>query len=129
MTGVELIVAALAAGASAGLTDTASSAVREACDGLREAIRVRLAARGDATADGNEALDVLDASEVEPGVWEARLRAALTAADADSDEGILAAARSLLKAAGHTTGAYVVDASQAKGVQVGDHNTQTNTFN
>jgi hypothetical protein len=125
MAGVDLIVAALAAGASAGLTDAASSAIRDTYTSLREAVRQRLA------DDGDESRNVLEASEVEPGVWEGRLRAVLEETGADGDVQILSAARSLLSAlevTGRLTGTHVVDASQAKGVQVGDHNTQTNTF-
>ncbi|NUK02571.1 hypothetical protein HRW23_29335 [Streptomyces lunaelactis] len=126
MTGVELVVAALAAGASAGLTDTASSAIRDTYAGLREAVRRRLAARGEGSAR------ILEASEVEPGVWQAQLSEVLSASGADRDEEILATARSLLRdlgVAGSYAGANVVDAREAKGVQVGDDNTQTNTFN
>jgi len=43
MTGVELIVAALAAGAAAGLTEATSGAIRDAYVGLRDAVRRRLA--------------------------------------------------------------------------------------
>ncbi|NXY97751.1 hypothetical protein HYE82_25920 [Streptomyces sp. BR123] len=118
MTGVELVVAALAAGASAGLTDTASSAVRDAYGALREAVRHRLSARG---------VEVLDDEEAEPDVREARLREELTASGVDRDRELLAAAENLwvLVRPGST---YQVDARGAKGVQVGDHSTQTNTF-
>jgi hypothetical protein len=34
----------------------------------------------------------------------------------------------LLDAAGRQSGKYLVDLRGAQGVQVGDHNTQTNTF-
>ncbi|MFD7553811.1 MULTISPECIES: hypothetical protein [unclassified Streptomyces] len=126
MAGVELVVAALAAGASAGLTDTASSAVRDAYAGLREAVRRRLATRsGDSTR-------ILEANEAEPGVWQARLSELLSISGVDQDEEILSAARSLLQdlgGVGDQTGVNVVDAREAKGVQVGDCNTQTNTFN
>ncbi|MFI5749885.1 hypothetical protein ACIBBE_29045 [Streptomyces sp. NPDC051644] len=134
MTGVELVVAALAAGASAGLTDTASSAVRDTYTGLREAVRRRLFARGEDSAQVLEACDaqVLEASEDEPGVWQARLGELLSASGADEDPEILAAARSLLRelgVSGRHDPTHVVDAREAQGVQVGDHNTQTNTFN
>ncbi|MFC5034856.1 hypothetical protein ACQFX6_37815 [Streptomyces sp. DSM 41987] len=122
MSGVDLVMAALAAGASAGLTDTASSAVRDGYAGLREAVRRRLA------AGGGDGARVLDAREVEPGVWEARLRERLAATGADQDAEILVAARLLLRDLG-VAGANVVDARDAKGVQIGDNNTQTNTFN
>lgn len=119
MTGVELVMAALAAGASAGLTGTANSAVRDAYDSLREAVRRRLSARGE---------EVLDAEQVEPDVWEARLREELTACGADRDQELLTVAENLW-ALVRPAGKYQVDARGAKGVQVGDHANQTNTYN
>ncbi|MFG3054178.1 hypothetical protein ACGFZP_24925 [Kitasatospora sp. NPDC048239] len=127
MTGVELVTAALAAGASAGLTDTASSAVRDAYGTLREAVRRRVSAPGE---------EALDAGPAEPEAWEARLREELTASGADLDQELLAAAEALLALVGPRgryrsgpRGRYQVDARGAKGVQVGDHSTQTITFN
>ncbi|MFH8520393.1 hypothetical protein ACH4CE_36070 [Streptomyces gelaticus] len=125
---MDLIVAALAAGASAGLTDAASGAVGDAYGSLRTAVRRRL--RGGADGE-NEALDVLDAGDVESEIWEARLRRALTQADAESDGALVSAARTLLEELQSTVplkGTCVVNASHAQGTQVGDHNSQTNTF-
>ncbi|MER5639415.1 hypothetical protein ABT095_20960 [Kitasatospora sp. NPDC002227] len=82
---MELVVAALTAGASAGLTETASSAVRDAYAGLREAVRRRLARRSE-----DDAL-VLAAHEAEPGVWEARLARVAARADDLRQAGELAA--------------------------------------
>ncbi|MDR7275714.1 hypothetical protein [Catenuloplanes atrovinosus] len=115
MTAIELIAAALAAGAGAGLTQTASDTVRDAYAGLKDLLRRRL---------GDRAVPALEADETEPGVWQARLGDALTSSGAAGDEQVVAAARRLLD----LTGKYQVDAREAKGVQVGDHNTQTNTF-
>ncbi|MDX3231864.1 hypothetical protein [Streptomyces sp. ME19-01-6] len=132
MNGVELVLAALSAGAAAGLTDTASSAVREAYAGLRELVRLRLAARGEGGVRVLEAGESGEAGEVGSDAWRDRLRELLVAVGIDSDEEILAAARSLLRDIGLAEprdGAGFVDARQAKGVQIGDHNTQTNTFN
>jgi hypothetical protein len=126
MNGVELVVAALAAAASAGVTDTASSAIRDAYTGLRESVPRRLAARREDSAR------ILEVSEVEPAVWQARLSELLSATGVDQDEEIVAAARSLLQdlsVAGQQARVSLVDAREARGVQVGDHNSQTNTFN
>ncbi|MFC8451074.1 hypothetical protein [Kitasatospora sp. NPDC057223] len=118
MSGVELVVAALAAGTSAGLTDTVSSAVRDAYGALRAAALRRLPGGG---------AELLDAEQVEPDVWEARLREELTASGADRDRELLALAENLLALLG-SGGKYRVDARGAKGVQIGDHNTQTVNF-
>jgi hypothetical protein len=125
VSGLELVVAALVAGASAGLTDTASSAVRDAYAGLREAVHRRLAARSD------DDVRVLDANDMEPEAWQARLSDVLSAGGVDRDEEVLAAARSLLQeleTAGQQPRLNIVDAREAQGTQIGDHNTQTNTF-
>ncbi|MEU8319761.1 hypothetical protein AB0C33_15470 [Nonomuraea sp. NPDC048881] len=124
MTGVELIAAALAAGAGAGVSGAASAAVEDAYAGLRDMLRRRLFGR-------QQAEHALDAEETEPGVWEARLGRDLTETGADQDEELLATAFALLSLvdrAGGASGRYHVDARQAQGVQIGDQNTQHNTF-
>jgi hypothetical protein len=71
---------------------------------------------------------VLDGHEATPEQWQA----ALTRAGAGGDDEVVAAAQrlmTLVDPAGARVGRYVVDASNAKGVQVGDNNTQHNTFN
>lgn len=90
MPAVEVIVAALAAGAGAGLTDTASTAVRDAYAGLKDLLKRRV---GD---HDEQAMQALEADETEPGVWQARIGDALTASGVASDEEVLAAARRLL---------------------------------
>jgi hypothetical protein len=123
VSGVEVIVAALVAGAVAGSSEVARTVVVDAYAALKDLLRGRLAGRP-------EAQQALDAHEVEPGRWRAVLGEALTASGADADEQVLVAARRLLAVADPdgTRGKYQVDASHARGVQVGDHNTQTNTF-
>jgi hypothetical protein len=88
MSAVEVIAAALAAGAGAGLQDTASAAVRDAYTGLKDLLKRRV---GD-----QQAALALDANETEPGVWQARIGDALTVSGAADDEAVLAAARHLL---------------------------------
>jgi hypothetical protein len=124
MSDVEVIVAALTAGAAAGAGDAAKTAVTDAYTGLRDALRRRMAGRRGAEQR-------LSAVEAEPGRWQADLAADLEGSGAASDHEILAAARRLLALAeptASTSGGYRVDAREAKGVQVGDHNTQHNTF-
>lgn len=87
MSGVELIVAAMAAGASAGIT---RGTIRDAYGALRDALRRRL------TAHGRDTGHVLETDEVEPAVWQARLAAEVHASGADRDEEVLNAARVLL---------------------------------
>jgi hypothetical protein len=60
------------------------------------------------------------------------LAAALTAGDAEADDELLMAALKVLELADSARSEeknYGVMLHDNKGVQVGDHNTQTNTFN
>ncbi|WP_239164909.1 RIP homotypic interaction motif-containing protein [Actinoplanes palleronii] len=113
---MELIVTALSAGAAAGLTDTASTAVKDGYAALKRTLRPWV--RGDA----RQALetDVIDGEVLE---------AELVASGADVDEQVLAAAQHLLQVVDPANATkYRIQITDAKGVQVGDHNTQTNTF-
>jgi hypothetical protein len=124
MDPISVIMAALAAGAGVGLKDTASRAVKDTYGGLRELVRRRLANRPAAQT-------ALVEHEKAPQVWQAPLSAELVAVDAGSDEKLVVAAQRLLALvdeAGSRSGKYLVDARGAQGVQLGDHNTQTNTF-
>ncbi|MEO3777945.1 hypothetical protein ABGB16_14080 [Micromonospora sp. B11E3] len=126
MSGVELLLTALTAGVTAGVTDATGGLVREGFVKLRDLVRPRL------TAGGEEALRALEAEQSEPGVWQVRLTEDLVRSGADRDERILAAARELLarlEAAGGRTEVGHVDLRGARGVQLGSHSTQHNTFN
>ncbi|WP_416901937.1 hypothetical protein [Micromonospora echinospora] len=100
MTGVELIVTALAAAATA----TVTSGAQDAYGTLKALLVKRLSGR-------NRAVDALEARETERDVWEARLGGDLRAAGADTDEQVLAAARAVLSQAdpaGTRAGTYNV---------------------
>ncbi|WP_207386746.1 RIP homotypic interaction motif-containing protein [Frankia sp. Cppng1_Ct_nod] len=121
---VSLVVGALAAGAAGGLTESASAAVTGAYAALRDRLR-RLF-----TAD-REAAGVLELHEGNPDVYQEPLRHVLARSGAAGDYEVVAAAQylmTLLDAAGSAAGKYSVDVRGAQGVQVGDGNTQTNTF-
>jgi hypothetical protein len=121
---VSLIAAALAAGAVAGARNTATEAVRDSYTALKELVRRRLSER----ISGQEALARHEtAPDQDGGVLEAELVAARASDDpamVDATQQLLA----MLNPAGTRAGKYAVDLSGALGVQVGDHNTQTNTF-
>lgn len=124
MDPISLVVGALAAGAASGLTDTATAGVKDAYAGLREMLRRRFGGR-------QVAQTVLDEHEKAPEVWQVPLSAELVAVGADTDARLIAAAQrvmALVDEAGSRSGKYVVDLREAQGVQVGDHNTQANTF-
>ncbi|MFF3868282.1 hypothetical protein [Micromonospora sp. NPDC001898] len=119
MTGVELIAAALAAGAGAG---TSAVAV-DVYTGLRDALRRRLTGR-------RAAEQLLEAAETDPGVWERRFGAELADSGADRDEKVLTAASRLLDLVdpeGSRAGRYMVDLRGTQGAQVGDGTVRVDT--
>ena len=124
MTCVEVVLAALAAGAGAGLTEAATTAVTDAYTALRDLLRARLAGR-------RRSLEVLAEPPADTVTLAEELGPALDESGAGRDQAVLDAARRLLAAAdprGSQAGKYLVDAREAKGVQVGDSNIQHNTF-
>jgi hypothetical protein len=125
MDPITLIVTALAAGATSGVTDTLSSAVKDAYINLIALVKKRFAGRSDAEL-------VLAKHENAPQTWQAPLAAELSEAGAGRDSDLVAAAQalmSLVDATGSLAGKYVVNVRGSQGVQIGDHNKQQNVFN
>lgn len=124
MDPITLIVTALATGAALGVTDSASSAVKDTYGGLKALVRKRLDGRPGAEV-------VLARHEQAPETWRALLMAELDQAGADQDLGLVAAAEALMRlvdGAGPRAGKYTADVRGAQGVQIGDRNTQHNVF-
>lgn len=124
MDPVSLIVAALAAGAVAGARNTANEAVKNAYTTLKELVRRRLSRR----TYGEMALA---RHEEEPEHGGRALEAELMAVHAGDDTAMVNAAQqllALLDPEGTRARNYAVDLRGAQGIQVGDHNIQTNTF-
>ena len=124
MDPVTLIMTALVAGAASALQDGAAQAVKDAYARLRGLVRERFAGRPKGEL-------VLAEHEAAPQTWEAPLAVELAAAGADGDAGLLAAAQALLSLVdevGSRSGKYAVTVLDSQGVQIGDHNAQTNTF-
>ncbi|MEY9930224.1 NAD(P)-dependent dehydrogenase (short-subunit alcohol dehydrogenase family) [Catenulispora sp. GP43] len=121
-----LVVQALVTGAGAGLGGTASAAVSDGYGALKHVVVRRLAGRHAALAQ-IQAIDSGGGSTdglVHELVHELVLAGAV-------DDRLLADARQLLALAdpeGTRSGTYRLDLREARGVQVGDGNTQTNTF-
>ncbi|MET8153694.1 hypothetical protein ACIBSW_27540 [Actinoplanes sp. NPDC049668] len=86
---MDLIVAALAAGATAGVSGAATQAMSDTYGLLKQLIRRSFGGREQARA-------ALEAQETEPGVWQALIGGDLQDSGAASDEQILSAARELL---------------------------------
>jgi hypothetical protein len=128
MDPVSLILAALVTGVATGLAtgpgEKAAAAVGEAYRGLRDALKRRLAGKPAAE-------DAVEHYTQDPEAWKGNLEVHLRQAGADEDQAVLEAAASVLRLAdpaGAAAGKYAVNLAGAQGVQVGDHNTQTNTF-
>ena len=126
---VELVVAALTAGAAAGVTETASTAVQDSYQGLKARVLSVLRERGSASG---EVVERVQADAVDGTEHQLELAAALQEADARVDSEMVAAAQHMLELVdpdGMASGKYRMVVHGNKGVQIGDHNTQTNTFN
>lgn len=126
MDPISLIVAALAAGAIAGVKDTVGQVVKDAYAGLKGLIRRRFAGNREAEA-------VLDQSERVPEADQVRAQLAqhLRAAGAADDEELIRAAQAVLQyadPAGAKAGKYDVRITGGKGIVVGDAATVTMTF-
>jgi hypothetical protein len=124
MDPVTLVLTALAAGAGLGLKDAASTAVTDAYNGLKALVRRKLAGR----RDGELALTRY---EQDPQVWGEPLAQELNQARAANDGDLVVAAQAVMRLvdpAGSAAGKYSVVIHGSQGVQVGDHNTQHNTF-
>lgn len=117
MDPVSLIVAALAAGASTALKDTAGEAIKDAYAGLRSLLKRKL-------GDKQAAQVALDKHEEAPEVWEKPLEAEIKEAGVADDEEVVRAAQEVMKLAdpeGAEAGKYNVTISGGKGIVVGDH--------
>ena len=130
MDAITLILTALATGASAGavdeLTDEAKDKVKAAYGKLRGLLTRRFGEAGTPNAEGT-----LADYEDDPETYEKGLAKKLTAAGADGDADILAAARvlvDLLGQQGLQASKYNVTITDSQGIQVGDHAKQTNKF-
>ena len=124
MDPVTLIVAALVAGTANGVGSVAATAVSDAYKSFKSLIAARL--QGDP-----EGLAALEQHPDMPDPAPEPLARALTTSGATQDEAILAAAVRLLELAdpdGSVAKKYRIDLRDAKGVQLGDHNIQHNTF-
>jgi hypothetical protein len=125
VTNLELIVTALAAGASAGVSGAATQAVQDSYAQLKALLRRALEGREDVAAE----IETLDAEQAASGAWRIRLGGPVAESGAADDQDVLAAARQLLDAAERAdAGRYQVEIHNSRGSQVGDHNQQINHF-
>jgi hypothetical protein len=125
----ELIVAALSAGAAAGLTDTASAAVKDSYSELK-ALTVRILRR-DKAVPGDDVETAEGELVGHPDEHREELVTALTAAGVGREADLVEAARKVLAVLdpqGTSAGKYRVEIRDSQAVQVGDNNTMTLTL-
>jgi hypothetical protein len=123
MDPVEMVVSALVTGAATGATDVASSAISDSYHALKALVLKCLHRGGVGAEQGAELLaGAADGPAASTGLAGELQRIGL-------DEATIEAARLLTELAQGRVAKYTVDASQAKGLIVGDHGTQHNTFN
>jgi hypothetical protein len=89
MDPVSVVVGALAAGALTGVSETATSTVRDAYSELKSLVSAQLGRRRRSTS-------ALERFEADPEAGEAALRAALRRVGADTDDAVLAAAQRVM---------------------------------
>ena|SRR2546426_12534032 len=125
MDPLTLITSALVGGASQGLKDTSTQAVKDAYNGVKERIRRHFLGR-------QEAEMAMVQYETKPEVWEPVLRDQLAQVGADQDQELLGAAQhlmALLDPPGSAADKYKVQfTGSVQGVVIGDHPHVTQTF-
>jgi hypothetical protein len=128
MEPISMIIAALGAGAIAATKDTAGTAIKDAYQGLKTLIKEKFAARGK-----EDDSDIVDKHEkkLDSEAFKELLKEELIDLGVDKDTEIIKLAQEILKQEKpeSAAGKYnTVFKEEVKGVQVGDRNTQTNTF-
>ncbi|MBI1240519.1 hypothetical protein [Umezakia ovalisporum] len=129
MDPISMIIAALSAGAVAASKDTAEKAVRDTYEGLKTLIKKRFADQG--KEDDSNIIDKYE-KKLESPAFKELLKEELTNLSAQQDDKIIELAKKLLnqgEAEEPTASKYnTVFQGEVKGAQIGDDNTQNNTF-
>lgn len=129
MEPISIIISALAAGAIAGAKDTTATIVKDAYQALKTLIKEKFAAEG--KPDDSTILEQHE-KKLDSKAFKELLKEELINIGVDKDEIIIKAAQELLKTEKpeeSATGKYnTIFQGEVKGIQVGDKNTQTNTF-
>jgi hypothetical protein len=126
MDPVTLIVAALVAGATAGVGDVATQAITDAYGGLKSMVKAAFKRKGD-----EEGAALVEQHASDPDAVTEPLKEKLRVQEIAQDPQIIEAARALLRdadAAGFQAGKYDVQIKSGQGFIVGDNAHQTNTF-
>jgi len=117
MDPVSVVLAALAAVATAAAKDSASQALKDAYDGLKALVQKRFEKKKP------QAEMALAEYEKDPDTWEKPLQKSLVETGADQDEAIVRQAQQVLKLVNPqqaSQGKYNVQIGEGKGVVIGD---------
>jgi len=126
MDPITLVVTALVAGLSAGVTDAAKTAVLD----TYQAFKARLTSKTEANADAKDALEKVE-KEPQSKARQDFLKEELAKLDIDEDPQLVEMAQTLLKKfeeAGAKTGKYNISISDSEGIVVGDDAQVTQYF-
>ena len=124
MDPVSVVLAALAAGATAAAQDTASQAVKDAYAGLKALVKKRFNQKPQAEM-------ALAEYEKDPDTWEKPLQKSLVETGADQDEALVRQAQQVLKLVNPqqaSQGKYNVQIGEGQGIVIGDNAQVTQTF-
>ena len=124
MDPLSIVLAALAAGATAAARDTASQAAKDAYAGLRALVKKRFEKKLQAEM-------ALTEYEKDPDTWQKPLQKSLVETGAGQDEAIIRQAQQVLKLVNPhqaSQGKYNVQIGEGKGIVIGDHTQVTQTF-
>jgi hypothetical protein len=124
MDPVSVVLAAMAAGATAATKDTASQAVKDAYADLKALVKKRFEKR-------HQADMVLAEYEKDTATWKKPLQKSLVETGADQDEVIVRQAQQVLKLVHPqqaSQGKYNVQIGEGKGIVIGDNAQVTQTF-
>lgn len=124
MDPVSLILAALAAGATAAAQDTAEKTVKDAYTGLKALVKKRFEKKPHAEV-------ALTEYEEDADTWEKPLQKSLIETGTDQDEAVIRQAEQVLKLVHPqqaSQGKYNVQIGDGRGIVIGDHARITQTF-
>ncbi len=127
MEPISLIVGALVMGASEALKETASQAVQDSYQGLKSLV----VEHWRSSKSEGEANILLEQLENDPETFQTPVEKTMQKIMPEPDPVLLEKAQALYKLideTGFNARKYEVTVSKSQGVQVGDNNTQNNTF-
>jgi len=126
MDPISLVVAALVVGLTAGITDTAKTAVID----MYQAFKARLMPKVESNEDAKSALVALEKKPNSEG-RQLAVKEELTSLEVEKDTELIRLAQTFLEQVdqkGTEAGKYVITIQNAQGTVIGDQNTVRQTF-